>query len=105
MKYYRLDLYVPDTHLEKVKKAVLDAGAGKTGNYDSCCWRTSGKGQFRPLSGANPFYGTENKLETIEEWKVELICTEETLSAAIKALKATHPYETPAFQYWQVETD
>ena len=27
------------------------------------------------------------------------------LSAVIAALREVHPYETPAFQYWPVETE
>lgn len=76
---------------------MFAAGAGTLGNYDKCSFEYKGIGQFRPLSGSSPFLGEEGKIERVEELKVEMICKKEFLTAAIKALKATHPYETPAY--------
>jgi hypothetical protein len=103
-KVYRLDFYVPEEHAERVKAAVFEAGAGRIGNYDRCSWQTSGRGQFRPLAGSTPAIGRHGEVEIVAEAKVELVCAPERIEAAISALKASHPYETPAFQYWPVET-
>lgn len=92
-----LVVYIPESHLEPVKKALFAAGAGKMGNYEDCCWQTQGKGQFRPTEGADPHTGEVGKLETVAEWKVEMVCEKKNLSAVIKALKDAHPYETAAF--------
>ncbi len=89
--------YVPDSHLEEVKRALFAAGAGKIGNYDQCCWQTKGRGQFRPLAGSDPTLGSKGKLEFVEEWKVELVLEESLLPAIVKALHESHPYETPAY--------
>jgi len=105
MKYRRIDVYVPASHLEEVKAAMFDAGAGTIGRYDRCCFAVSGCGQFRPLPGADPFIGSEGKTEQVPEWKIELICPEEKLRAVINAMRRAHPYETPAFQHWSVEID
>ena len=35
---YKLCFYVPESHIEEVKIAVFAAGAGRIGEYDSCCW-------------------------------------------------------------------
>jgi hypothetical protein len=94
---YQISFYVPETHLEVVKNALFDAGAGKWGNYDRCSFEYSGFGQFRALKGSHPFLGQEGKLERVSEVKVELICEEVALKAAIDSLKAHHPYETPAY--------
>ena len=32
----KLVTFVPDDHLDKVRQAVFNAGAGVTGNYDNC---------------------------------------------------------------------
>ena len=100
---YKLEFYVPESHLQEVKNAVFDAGAGKIGEYDLCCWETSGLGQFRCSDIAEPFLGTPGNLEKVREVKVEMVCAEMYIEAAVKALKAAHPYQTPAFQYWKVE--
>ncbi len=94
---YKLCFYVPESDLEKVKSAVFAAGAGRIGNYDSCCWQTRGQGQFRPLEGSTPYLGQINKIESVEEYKVELVFKKELLKPIITALKSAHPYEEPAF--------
>lgn len=99
---YKLCFYVPESHLEVVKAAVFEAGAGRIGNYDSCCWQALGQGQFRPLAGSQPFLGGVGALEHVPEWKVELVVADEIIHDAVKALKASHPYETPAFEVWRL---
>jgi len=93
----KLCFYVPESHLEAVKQAVFAAGAGKIGNYDSCCWQTAGEGQFRPLSGSAPFLGQQGKLEKVTEYKVEMVCEAVLLVPVLEALRCAHPYEEPAF--------
>lgn len=94
----KISFFVPETHLERVKQAVFSTGAGKIGLYDCCAWQTLGEGQFRPLTGSQPFLGQANQLERVAEYKVELVCEEALITAAIAALKATHPYEEPAYE-------
>ena len=102
MHFFRLDVYVPDSHVEAVKTAIFEAGAGFFGNYDSCCWQTEGNGQFRPLDGSHPFFGENGRVEHVKEWKLEFVVSENALGDVLDALKRSHPYETPSFQYWPV---
>ena len=99
---YKLCFYVPDSHLEVVKQAVFAAGAGRIGAYDNCCWQVLGQGQFRPLAGSQPFLGQPGLLERVAEWKVDLVVADELIHAAVKALRLSHPYETPAFEVWRL---
>ena len=99
---YKLVFFVPDSHLELVKSAVFAAGAGRIGNYDQCCWQVSGQGQFRPLAGAAPYLGQQEQLETVSEYRVEMVCADACIAAAIAALRAAHPYEEPAFDAWRL---
>lgn len=99
---YKLVFFVPESHLEPVKAAVFAAGAGRLGNYDSCCWQVAGMGQFRPLPGSAPFVGTEGRLEKVPEYRVEMICADECVYAAVGALRNAHPYEEPAFDLWRL---
>ena len=92
-----ISVYVPDSHLEPVKNAMFQAGAGKIGLYDFCAWQTKGQGQFRPLENSQPHLGKLNTLEKVDEWKVEMVCEENLIHNVISALKAAHPYETPAY--------
>ena len=81
---------------------MFATGAGRIGDYDSCCWQTLGQGQFRPIDGAKPYIGQQGVLETVEEYKVELVCQDDLIVAAVAALKQAHPYEEPAYSWWQV---
>ena len=101
--FVKLEVYVPAMHAEALKTALFTAGAGKIGNYDCCCYQTSGTGQFRPLEGSRAFIGECGKVEKVEEIKIELLCPAEKITEIITALKKAHPYETPAFQYWTVK--
>src|SRR5260364_148004 len=95
---YGLVVYVPSDHLEPVKQAMFKAGAGRIGNYAYCSWQIPGQGQFRALSGSQPFLGAQGQLETVEEYRVEMVCKSDAVKSVIAALKAAHPYEQPA--YW-----
>ena len=105
MKCFFLAVYVPESHRDSLKQALFQAGAGKIGNYDSCCWETEGTGQFRPLPGAHPFLGTQDRVEQVLEWKIEVIVPADRIRRVIAALKQAHPYETPAFHCFPVETE
>ena len=99
---YKLCFYVPESHLEVVKTAMFAAGAGRVGNYDSCCWQALGTGQYRPLNGSEPFLGQLGRIEEVAEWKVELVVADELIHDVVKAMKSTHPYEVPAFDVWRL---
>lgn len=102
-EFYCFQFYVPAKDAERVKTAIFAAGAGRVGNYDNCCWEIEGTGQFRPNPQANPVIGESGKLEHVPEKKIETVCEDCVLQCVIAALKASHPYETPAFQYWKVD--
>ncbi|MEZ5571732.1 MAG: YqfO family protein [Halioglobus sp.] len=102
---YKLCFYVPATHLDSVKSAVFAAGAGRIGNYDSCCWQVLGEGQFRPLVGSEPFIGQSNKLERVAEYRVEMVCDAANIKSAVAAILATHPYQEPAWDVVALVTE
>ena len=100
---YQISFYVPEADLEIVKNAMFDAGAGQFSNYESCAWKTTGIGQFKPVKGANPTIGLLDELEAIEEYKVEMMCVDDNLDLAIKAMKFAHPYEQVAYSVFKME--
>lgn len=100
---YKICFYVPVTHVEQVKNALFNSGAGKIGNYSACSWQVLGEGQFMPLDDSQAFIGDKNQLEKISEYKVEMVCSKENIHSAIAALKQSHPYEEPAYQIFRLE--
>jgi len=102
---YTLCFYVPESALEQVKAAVFAAGAGRIGNYDQCCWQVAGQGQFRPLAGSHPAIGRQGEVESVAEYRVEMVCEAACVAAAVAALQAAHPYEEPAWHVLEMITD
>lgn len=100
---YQLSFYVPETHAEQVKASLFKAGAGRLGNYERVAWQTEGIGQFCPTEGSDPYLGATGKLEKVAEYKVEMICKEQYIKPVIAALKASHPYEEPAYSIIKLE--
>ena len=99
---YKLAFFVPVDEAENVKEALFKSGAGRIGDYEACCFQTRGSGQFRPLDGADPHIGKIGDLERVDELKVELVCADDLIHAAVAALKAAHPYEEPAYEAWKL---
>lgn len=99
----KLCCYVPESHVEAVKAALFEAGAGRIGDYEHCAWQVLGEGQFRPLAGSQPFIGTQDALESVAEYRVEMVCADEFIAGVVEALRQAHPYEEPAFDVIRVE--
>ncbi len=102
---YKLCFYVPELHLGQVKTAVFAAGAGRIGDYDSCCWQVLGQGQFRPLADSRPFLGRQDTVEFVAEYRVEMVCEAQYVRAAVAALVDAHPYEEPAWDVVALVTE
>ncbi len=101
---YKISFYVPESHLETLKSALFDLGAGRYKEYDQCCWQVLGGGQFRPLAKSQPYLGVSNRLENVAEYKVEMICGDAEIKEAVKALIRGHPYEEPAYEIYKIMT-
>lgn len=102
---YVLVFFVPLTHLEAVKNQVFAAGGGAFGGYSHCSFESVGLGQFLPLESARPFIGTPGVLERVREMRVEMVVPDEYIEDVVRALKNSHPYQSPAFHYYRVDTD
>ena len=100
---WQLYVYVPNTHAEKVRNALFDAGAGAIGNYSACSFNTQGIGTFLPSENANPFIGQKNTLAQEEEIKIEVILSEEKKEMVLKAMFSNHPYEEIAYGFISLE--
>lgn len=88
---FKLIIFVPTTHLEAVKKAVLATGAGQySPKYSDVCFVTLGTGSFRPAADAKPFLGTAGSAaaEEFAEARLETVCHgEDVVRRAVEALK------------------
>lgn len=99
----KLTVFCPSDYVEQVQKAMFDAGAGQLGNYDSCSFKTPGKGSFRALENANPFVGKTGEIHFENEEKIEVIVPKYATTKAVNAMLKTHPYEEVAYDIISLE--
>ncbi len=94
-RYFKLEIFIPETHFTDLRKALQSVDAGHIGNYDCCLSYSRVIGTWRPLTGTDPFIGEEGKISEEEELKVEVTISGSRLDETITAIKEVHPYEEP----------
>ena len=99
----KLAVFVPEEHVDSVHRALMAAGAGHIGRYDSCAFQTPGVGTFRGLEGAQPAIGKVGQLEKVNEIKLETVMPVGLKESVLRALREAHPYEEVAFDLYPVE--
>ncbi len=93
----KLVTFVPADAADAVATALFAAGAGVIGQYHSCSFRLAGTGTFFGTDGTHPAVGHRGRLESVEEIRIEMVAPLARLTEIVKALRAAHPYEEPAF--------
>lgn len=99
-----LVIYVPTAAAPAVRQAIGDAGAGRLGNYSHCTFSVDGIGRFTPLPGATPAVGVVGSAEEVAETRIEAIYPRRRRNDIVGAALSVHPYETPAFMTFPVDT-
>ncbi len=95
----KLVTMVPHDHVDAVRLALFDAGAGSLGNYDSCSFGVRGEGTFQAIDGANPYVGNIHTMHIEPETRLEVLLPAWLQSKVEQALLAIHPYEEPAYDF------
>lgn len=102
-KLYKLVVFVPKEHHERVQQAVFAAGAGQIGNYASCSFNVEGTGTFTPMEGSEPFIGRQGRFEQVQEIRLETIVPESVRRKTVQAMLKAHPYEEVAYDIYPVD--
>lgn len=100
---YKLAVYVPKTHIDIVRTALGNSGAGHLGNYKECSFTSEGEGRFKPCDGSNPYIGKVDTLESVHEVKIETIVPQKILDKVISVMLKAHPYEEVAYDLYKLE--
>jgi dinuclear metal center YbgI/SA1388 family protein len=96
----KLVVFVPHSHVEAVRQAIWDAGAGHIGGYDQCSFNAGGTGTFRAGEGTNPFVGAKGSLHLEPETRLEVILPDYAERRVLAAMHAAHPYEEVAYDLY-----
>jgi dinuclear metal center YbgI/SA1388 family protein len=102
-KLYKLVVFVPKGHENKVRDAMFSAGAGWIGNYSHCSFNVEGTGTFLPREGSDPFIGRTGKLETAEEVRIETVVPQSVRGKVVAAMLKAHPYEEVAYDLYAID--
>lgn len=96
-RLFKLVVFCPANHVENVKNAIFEAGAGKIGNYSECSFSTEGSGTFKANEKANPFVGYIGDRHHEPEIKIEVMASTHSMGNIIAAMQKAHPYEEVAY--------
>ena len=99
---YKIAVYVPSKDVSMIKKKISDNGGATIDDYDFCFFETEGKGSFRGNENSNPTIGEKNKIEEVDEIKLETIVPSWNLKKVLVTIKENHPYEEPAIDIFKI---
>ncbi|MFB4164901.1 Nif3-like dinuclear metal center hexameric protein [Alteribacillus sp. JSM 102045] len=101
----KLVAFTPESHVEDVRQALGDAGAGFIGGYSHCTFSAEGTGTFIPGEDTNPYLGKRGEMEFASEKRIETVVPENILKNVIQALEKAHPYEEPAYDIYPLDLE
>ena len=90
--FCKLEIFIPESHLDILRDTLIACDAGHIGNYDACIACSHVISSWRPLQNSHPYSGKIGTISHEHEIKVEVTCTVENLDTIIAAVKAVHPY-------------
>ena len=101
-KIVKVQVFVPDTHQALIVNTIAEEGGGWIGNYSDCTFSTKGIGTFKPCENTNPYIGTKDKREYVNETKIETVIPKARLDHLIKEVERAHPYEEVAMEAFEL---
>ena len=102
-KLYKIVVFVPKTYVSDMQDVLSSSDAGHIGNYSHCTFQTEGQGTFKPLDGTKPYIGSRDKVEFVDEVKIETIVQEGKVQHTINAMIKAHPYEEVAYDIYPLK--
>lgn len=93
--FCKLEIFIPESHLEPLRQALQQADAGHIGRYDSCLSYSPVTSCWRPLEGTSPYIGRQGVVSREPELKVEVTCPASRADEIVAVVRRVHPYEEP----------
>ena len=97
--WYKIAVFVPTSQAEDLSRAMWEAGGGRQVGHDMASVMHPGEGTFRARSGV----GTIARLQTVAGTRLEIVTPRRDLEGVITAMRRTHPYETVAYDVFELE--
>ena len=103
IKSYKIVTFIPEDYIDKFLNFFVENDISIVENYKACSFSINGIGTFYPYNNANPFIGEKNKINKINEYRVEIVSDDLTLNKVISKIKEIHPYETPLIDVYELK--
>lgn len=100
--FLKLVVFVPTGYEPQVREAVFKTGGGAIGDYDNCWFGSRGEGGYRAPMDGQPFIGDKGLKARTGESRLEIILPPSLADQAAAAVRASHPYEEPAFEFHSI---
>lgn len=94
-KYTSVEVFVPESHVQKIIDALGKYDLLKYGFYNDVYALIDVEGHWTSLEGANPFDGEPGMHSKAREKLLKFRIKEEFKDLAYLLIKAAHPYESP----------
>lgn len=92
---FKVEIYIPEDHVNEMRHQLNELGALKAGNYDHVLSLTKVTGYWRPLASAQPHCGRIGEISCEPECKMELRCSADLIRELLEKIYELHPYEEP----------
>ncbi len=99
----KLVTFCPPDAVDRLRKALAAAGAGRIGGYEQCSFEVPGTGTFFGGPSTSPRAGRKEHLERVQEIRLEMVCPREALALAVATMREFHPYEEPPIEIHALE--
>ncbi|MHA1303993.1 MAG: divalent cation tolerance protein CutA [Candidatus Heimdallarchaeaceae archaeon] len=103
MKYFKVVVFTPVNILEELMDSINNVIQPIHTNYDYAFSYSEVKSTWRPLKGAKPFKGEINKIERVQEIKLEFVIRQEDIKNVLRKILEIHPYEVPAIDIYPIQ--
>lgn len=97
---FKVVVFTPESDRDAVLAGAFSAGAGRIGDYEECSFAIPGHGTFFGTEGTDPAVGVKGRRETVQELRIEVICTGSRLPAVLSSIRSRHSYEEPAIDVY-----
>ena len=94
---YKIITFIPESSLNEFLNFLDNNNLSIIGNYKACSFFQKGKGSFFPFAGSTPYEGVKEKLNIVDEIRIEFQVAGDKLRTILSELKKIHPYEEPVF--------
>ncbi|WP_010177274.1 Nif3-like dinuclear metal center hexameric protein [Aquimarina agarilytica] len=99
----KLNVYVPKTNFEEVRRSLFNVGAGSIGNYEDCGFYVEGTGSYKGGIDSNPTVGEKGAFIEAPEVQLQVTFAAHLQGQVVNAMLTSHPYEEVAYEITTLE--